>query len=145
MLRRIHAVGFSRLLTLGEAAVCLIVARTALRIVPFRYIVWALNRPWSRSVTDNATRSLRRRRVSWAVERVAHSLPGQTVCFPKAIAAYFMCRLRGIPGTLYYGVTKSAASGLKAHVWLQDGPVGIVGHSVAEEYGVLLRFPGSVV
>ena len=145
MLRRIRAVGLSRLLILGEAAVWLVVARTALQIVPFRYIVWALNRHWGRSVTDNATRSLRRRRVSWAVERAAHSLPGQTVCFPKAIAAYFMCKMRGIPSTLYYGVTKSAVSGLKAHVWLQDGSVGIVGHSGAEDYGVLLRFPRSMV
>jgi len=33
-------------------------------------------------------------------------------------------------------------SGMKAHVWVQDGSDGVVGHLGASQYRVLARFPG---
>jgi hypothetical protein len=42
---------------------------------------------------------------------------------------------------MYYGAANDPLVGLKAHVWVQDGAHGVVGHTVAGDYGVLARFP----
>jgi hypothetical protein len=131
-----------RLLT--EAIFWLVVSRMAISAVPFRTIAFFLDRPMGRPGLRMPERGRQRRRISWAVERAARFLPGQTVCFPRGMAAFVMCRRRGIDSTLHYGAAVFPGEGLIAHVWLKDGVYGITGHSVARHYCVLAQFPTAV-
>lgn len=48
--------------------------------------------------------NLTARRLAWAVDRAASSLPGRTLCLPRAMALQWMLRRRGLGGTLVIGV-----------------------------------------
>ena len=146
--RPLHG-GIGRLLSLsallGEATMWLIISRLAIFALPFRIIASALDRPMRRRVLTEPQRGRQRRRIQWAIHRAARFLPGKTVCFPRGIAAFAMCRGRGIDSVLHYGAAVFPGEGLKAHVWLQDGVYGITGHSVAADYCVLARFPAGAI
>ena len=130
-----------RALLLLEAVVLLGISRIALRLMPFRHIARILDRSLLTRKRDLPNRERKRRNVSWAITRGSRLLPGNTVCFPQGIAAHVMCRRRGIGTTLYYGVAIRPDTGLRAHVWLQDGSNGVVGTRVAEKYVILAQFP----
>jgi hypothetical protein len=138
-LRLRRTIGLIRLV--AEAAVLLALSRLAIMILPFRRIASVLDRPMRRPDLVEPERSRERKRIQWAIGRAARLLPGKTVCFPRGIAAYTMCRARGIDSVLSYGAAVLPGEGLKAHVWLQDGAYGITGHSVAADYCVIARFP----
>jgi len=126
---------------LVEAAVFLAVARLSLFVLPFRTIAAFLDRPIRKPEPNLRERWRQRKQIRWAIERGTRFLPGETMCFPRGIAGFLMCRRRGIDSVLNYGAAFYPGEGLKAHVWLQDGPYGITGHSVSSEYCVLARFP----
>jgi len=123
-----------------EALVCLSIARLALRLVPFARLTWILERKGQDYLRDGE-RARVREGVQWAISEASLYLPGETVCFPRAIAAQMMLRRRGITTTLYYGAATLPTRELKAHVWLQDGAIGVVGHETAGEYHILARYP----
>jgi hypothetical protein len=126
---------------LFESLVCLLLSQLIIYLLPFRRLTRFLNHPiTSRELGANEREEIHKN-VSWAINRVADHLPMKIVCFPRGIAAYYMLRKRGIPATLYYGVASPPEEGLKAHVWVQDGTVGLVGHHVAGEYRVLFQCP----
>jgi hypothetical protein len=135
---------FSLCALLAEAAIWLAVSRLAIFILPFRTIASMLDRPMRHPELAEPERGRQRKRIQWAIDRAAPVLPGETVCFPRGIAAFIMCRARGIDSVLHYGAAVFPGEGLKAHVWLQDGVYGITGHSVAAGYRVLARFPAGV-
>ena len=124
-----------------EAWLRLVWARLLLRFLTFSQLTWVFNAPVRKTVFSNAEREQLRRDVGWAIERAADWLPGKTVCFPRGIAAQIMCRRRGIDTIMYYGAALDLVAGLTAHVWVQDGRYGVVGHTVADQYSVLARFP----
>jgi hypothetical protein len=124
-----------------EACIRLVWARLLLRLLSFRRLTYILNHPVQETVISSTERAQLRRDVRWAIARASDWLPGETVCFPRAIAAQVMCRKRGITAILFYGAAVVPATGLTAHVWVQDGPDGIVGQPAAGQYGVLARFP----
>jgi hypothetical protein len=132
-----------RIRLLVEATVLLAITRLVIFFLPFRIIAFALNRSFG-VLSQPRERERTRNDIRWAVERGARCLPGETVCFPKGVAAHIMCRARGIDSVLYYGALSSPAEGLIAHVWLKDGNTGIVGHSVAHRYSVLAQFPARI-
>jgi hypothetical protein len=59
------------------------------------------------------------RRVAGIVDRVADRLPWRPVCLPRAMAARWMLRRRGIPCELRLGIASTAP--LAAHAWLTAG------------------------
>lgn len=124
-----------------EAALGLTLARLALRFVPFRQLKLFFNRPVRGSHVNGRQREHLRKEVAWAIEKTATFLPGETVCFPRGITAQAMLRRRGVGTTLYYGVTTSNGNGSIAHVWVQDGVQGVVGHRDIEAYHILARYP----
>jgi hypothetical protein len=124
-----------------EACLRLVWARLLLRFLSFRQLTWLFSIPLRKPVLSGAEREQLRRDVCWAIERASDCLPGETACFPRGIAAQIMCRKCGIDATMYYGAVLDPVAGLRAHVWVQDGPDGVVGHLVASQYGVLARFP----
>jgi hypothetical protein len=124
-----------------EAWIGLVWARLLLRALPFRRLTSIVSFPTRATGISDTAREQLRLDVRWAIERASSYLPGETVCFPRAIAAQFMCRKRGISTIMYYGAAMDPAMGLQAHVWVQDGPEGVIGHSGSARYGVLARFP----
>jgi hypothetical protein len=124
-----------------EAALSLILARLALRILPFRHLKPFFNRPVKGPQMNGRQRERLRKEVAWAIDRTAKILPGETVCFPRGIAAQAMLRRRGVGVSLYYGVTIPSDRGPIAHVWVQDGMQGVVGHCDTAIYHVLARYP----
>jgi hypothetical protein len=124
-----------------EAALGLILARLALRLVPFRRLKPFFNRPVRGPEVDGPARQRLRKEVVWAILRTAKFLPGKMMCFPRGIVAQAMLRRRGVATTLYYGVTTGNGNGSTAHVWVQDGAQGVVGHRDAEACHILARYP----
>jgi len=118
----------------------LLLAKTLLIMLPFRRLAGLLESPLGVPAGVESTEECRRN-IRWALETAAGVLPGQTTCFPKAIAAHVMCRMRGIPTKLLYGARISEDGRLKAHVWTQDRLHGVIGHSLAREYVVVAEFP----
>ena len=90
-----------------EASLLLLVARGALRVLPFRTVVGVINRAAPATSLDAAAAAALVRRVRWAVRSGARNGPGRAVCFPQGIAAHLMLSRRGAPSTLYYGVAKT--------------------------------------
>lgn len=148
-----------------EAISCLILARLALRVIPFRWLTSYFTRPaerpeasyarresiWKASlsksytphkekITDDERKRLREE-TQWLISEAAWFLPGETACFARAIAAQSILRRLGIGTTMYYGAATRLPDGLTAHVWLQDGAEGVIGHDTAQRYRILARYP----
>ncbi len=81
--------------------------------------------------------------VRWGVDAAGRVLPWRMVCFPRAVAAWWMLRRRGVGTVLHYGAVTTPERGLKTHVWLQDGELGVVGLSEAHGFAVLARYPAT--
>jgi hypothetical protein len=82
-----------------------------------------------------------RKGVQWGINEAAWFLPGETVCFPRAIAAQAFLRRLGIGTTLCYGAATLPERGLTGHVWLQDGDEVVVGQHDGQDYHILARYP----
>lgn len=131
----------ARRVLLVEAAFDLILARFALRVLPFRRLKPFLARCVKRPEVSGPARKRLRADVVWAIGAAARRLPGKVVCFPRAIVAQAMLRRRGVGTTLYYGVTTLTEPGPTAHVWVQDGDEGVVGFGQKSWYRVLACYP----
>jgi hypothetical protein len=131
----------SRRILFIEACLRLICARLLLRFLSFRRLTWLFGIPLGKAALSGAEREQLRRDVGWAVGRASDCLPGETACFPRGVAAQIMCRKRGIDTIMYYGAVLDPVAGLRAHVWVQDGPYGVVGSLFASQYSVLAKFP----
>lgn len=143
LLRKFWHLSADRRWLVLEATFQLLLARLALRLLPFRKLTWLLNLvPKPANLTEAQRRQLRND-VSWAIAATAAHLPGNTVCFPRGIAAQAMLRRRGVAATLYYGAATVPDEGLSAHVWVQDGNKGIIGHQEASKFHVLAMYPAS--
>ena len=141
LLRRFRQQTPERQLLLVDGLIALVCARLALQLFSFKKLTARLRRAKesiggrSRGETERICRD-----VGWAVERIGDMLPGMT-CFPRGLAAQWMCRSRGVDAVLYYGVAVFPEKGLAAHVWVQSGDRGVVGHTISSDYRVMSRFP----
>lgn len=122
-----------------EALAYLILARIALRFLPFRWLRPMLELRCRRAETQGPARTQARREVRRAVRRAALRLPG-TSCFPRAIAAQAMLRRRSVSTTLFWGARTTAESKLEGHVWVQDGAIAVAGGRQIR-YHPLATFP----
>lgn len=123
----------------AEAAVYLMGAKVALKMVPFRWLIRVFELEPRTPELEGPAREQARAEVRRAVHRVAHQLPG-TFCFAKAIAAQAMLRRRAVSTTLYWGAAMVPGKGLAGHVWLQDGEIGIVGKRTGSGYTALASY-----
>jgi len=139
LVRKLLSIPKVRRRILIEAAWSLILARMMLRCIPFKRIEKYLSRRATKLEITGPTRDLLCRDARSAVERIAELLPGSTVCFPRAIAVQSMLRRRGVSTTLYYGARDDGS--LSAHVWIQDGNVGVIGMPGEGEYRVVAKVP----
>ncbi len=124
---------------LREAAITLILARIAVRFVPFsRIISWA-NKP-PRHINRFAINEVPR--IAWAVEKVAARPWMNALCLPQAMAAHAMLRRRGLASRLYLGVARENGL-LTAHAWVEIGNNKIVGGVESARYAHLAAFGGA--
>lgn len=126
-----------------EAAASVVIARFAIRFLPFRHLTRVLTRPLPRSPLTGSARTRAVADVRWAVTATAARLPGRTPCFARAVAAQAMLRRRGVSATLFYGATTAVDRRLRAHVWLRAGDEGVVGHEAAQDYVVIAAYAGA--
>ena len=124
-----------------EASLLLLVARAALSLLPFRTVVSAVSSCASSAPLDEAAALALVRRVRWAVRAATRNGPGRAVCFPQGIAAHIMLSRRGMPSRLYYGVAKTAAGALDAHVWVRAGSLAVIGCGAAARFALMTAFP----
>ena len=118
-----------------EAAVCLALARAAVRHVPMRHWRGLVNAA-VRDAPGPARRLALGRAAGRMVRRVARRLPFETACLPRAMAAQWMLRRRGVPSRLVFGARRPAAPGgcNDYHAWLTVDGERVVGGRRAETY-----------
>lgn len=81
------------------------------------------------------------RDLDWVLSAWARRVPWRAVCFQQGLAAQLMLRRRELSASLFYGARRDDAGALVAHVWVQSGPVEVVGCADSASYGVLAVFP----
>ena len=124
---------------LREAAVMMILARLAVRVIPpARIFSWA-NRPPRRI---NRFAGYEATWVAWAVEKAAAKPWINALCLPRALATHAMLRRRGIASRLCLGVARKE-SGLAAHAWVEVGKRKIDAGGAEVAYTRLAEFGGA--
>jgi hypothetical protein len=127
-----------RRIYLREAAVMIILARLAVRVIPpARIFSWADRPPRriNRFAGDEANW------IAWAVETAAVKPWINALCLPRALAAHAMLRRRGIASRLCLGLARKE-SGLAAHAWVEVGKQKINIGSTEAGYVRLAEFGG---
>lgn len=123
-----------------EAVLSLLLAKAALRVVPFRFLERLFVLPPDGPEPTGQERATLRAETVRAVETAARRLPVTTACFPRAVALQSILRRRGVPVALVYGASGGPAAGVTAHVWVEDGSVAILGGDEAKGMAVLGRY-----
>nr|WP_319566041.1 lasso peptide biosynthesis B2 protein [uncultured Rhodoferax sp.] len=125
---------------LAEAAIGLVLAGAAIRLLPFRRILHLASIKASSPVICPETREQIGLRVRWAVNACASRMPWHPLCFPQGLAAQWMLRRRGVTSTFFYGVMV-VGEDIEAHVWVCDGDTPIIGGRAPEGMRVLVQAP----
>jgi hypothetical protein len=131
----------NRLLLL-EALLALAVSSLIVAVLPFSVIIETTG--WfapSKSLVPEQRVDIHQR-VRWAVISVARWIPWPVRCFQQGLAAHWMLRRRNVPAQLYYGGAQDPGHGARAHVWICDDDVAIIGGQRAWRFGLLAIFPG---
>ena len=128
----------------------LALARVWLIVRPFQRIAARLGTAVPTSRPDDTAEHLlaepkitQARQVSAAVRWIARFAPFRAVCIHQSIAAKLMLRRRGIPSTMYFGVSRSVDDGkikLAAHAWVRAGQIEMTGFDEAELFQEIARF-----
>jgi hypothetical protein len=118
----------------------LVLARLALRLLPFRLISPFLGQLMEKtSSTCSDLEKARSIRVARAIRRVSRYLPIKCTCLVQAITGNVILGSEGIPSTLYLGVNRSNA-GLTAHAWLRCGDLFLTGGSEQKDFVAVATF-----
>ena len=128
-----------------EAALCLLLARLLVRCVPMRYWRGRLHGAAAGSASADRQGVDRQgvgRIVGRIVRAVARRLPVEVVCLPRAVAAHWMLRRRGISSQVVFGVRRAAPGRAPDyHAWLTVDGDTVMGGRNAAAYAPLLA-PG---
>jgi len=123
-----------------EAFCLLRLTRAASFWLPFRYLVPYLGAVQKESpVTVNPSQEHLLKQVGWSVRSTSQYTPWVSNCMAQAMVAKFILRRRGIPSTLYIGVSKTDEL-LAGHAWLRAGTKIITGGGALSRYKQVIRF-----
>ncbi len=124
-----------------RAALLVLLARGALRVVPFRVIVRSLRGGTeTATLTDaNAARVAKSneaiRRKIWAIDAAGRHLLPRKPCLTQALIVHRLLRRHGRPSELRLGARRAADGKLEAHAWIESGgEIVIGGKALAEGY-----------
>lgn len=124
---------------LREAAVTLLLARVAVRVVPAaRVFGWARRPP--RQVRRFAADEIGW--VLWAIDAATAKFRTETLCLPRALATHAMLRRRGITSRVCLGVARQQDK-LAAHAWVEVGDDRTVASPGSGAFTRLAEFGGS--
>ena len=117
-----------------DAVLCLALACAAVRYLPMRRWRGAVNAD-TRDAHGPARRLALGRAAGRMVRRVARRLPFEAVCLPRAMAAQWMLRRRGVSSRLVFGTRRTAPDRPNDyHAWLTVEGRPIIGGRHAETY-----------
>ena len=120
-----------------EAAVALMLARLAVRLLPTeRIVAWASQPPRR---PDRFAAAVAAEPISRMVDRVGARPWMQAACLPRALAAQAMLRRRGVASRLCLGTARESDK-LAAHAWLELGDEVIVGGTEQPRFTRLVSF-----
>lgn len=122
-----------------EAVFFLLSARLLVMVIPFRYYHRLLGRQGLESDREVVV-DRQARRSAHTVQVVSKYCFWQCRCLTQAIALKFILRRRRINCTVYLGVARSEADGLRAHAWLRCGQEILVGAEGHQEFAIVARF-----
>lgn len=142
-LRRLLRLPWRQKRLLVEAVFALALARVVIHTLPYRRLTRMFRQPMRHLEIQGEARVYRIEEVRWAVDAATRGLPWRMVCFPRALAAWWMLRRRGIATVIYCGAAITRELGLHTHVWLQDGAYGVVGAAEAQGFTLLTRYSGA--
>jgi len=132
-----------RLLIVGGVVVACV--RILLWLLPFRRLVWLVERTALRSARVAPVRLLEDTNVNiaWGVATAARYVPRAT-CLTQALAAQWLFAWFGHPTLLRIGVAKGNDKALRAHAWLEsEGRVVVGGESLEQDEYAVLSPPAS--
>lgn len=116
-----------------EAALWLLLARVLVWGVPMRY--WRLHPVEGSDGSVAADRVALGRLVGGIVRGVARRVPAKVVCLPRAMAAQWMLRRRGVGGDLVLGARRTGPEQpLDYHAWLTVDGECVIGGRGAGAY-----------
>ena len=115
---------------LARAVFALGLARAELVFMPFPKLVERLAGFEGQEGTDIELL----KRVSYAVNAAAGSVPWRSDCFPRAIAAYRLLKGFGIGSTIHLGVERGGERDLLGHAWVTSGDTVVVGGADLDRY-----------
>jgi len=73
------------------------------------------------------------------VARAARLLPIEAKCLPRAVAAQWLLRLRGIPSSLIIAIHVSDRTGEHAyHAWVETDGAFVIGHCERSDYRAVM-------
>lgn len=125
---------------LREAAIMIIFAAMAVRILPAaRVFAWA-NRPQRRATRFAAVEA---NWVAWSIGSMSAKPWVNASCLSSALAAHAMLRRRGIISRLCLGVARDGCT-VAAHAWIEVGQDVIVGAAEAGRFTRIAQFGGAV-
>jgi len=128
---------------LAEASFWLGAARLAIKFLPFRVIKRWLGEPQAPPPgKPGAAPPAVLAHISWAVAAASRHLPWECLCLAQAMAGKIMLQCRGIPSTLYLGLTRDEETRVKGHAWLTCGEQILLGGQGMEGYKVIATFAG---
>jgi hypothetical protein len=123
---------------LREAAITLLLARIAVRVIPAsRVFAWA-NRPRHRSGRFTADEISW---VLWSIDAAADKSRTKPLCLPRALATHSMLRRRGIVSRICLGVARQQNE-LAAHAWVEIGNDRVVADPSVRAFTRLAEFGG---
>lgn len=86
----------------------------------------------------NSTPSPAALKISYTIIRSAQIVPWRPVCYPQALAAKSMLKLRGLNSVLYFGAASGNSQRLiKLHCWIAHRGVILTGKKGHKAYKVI--------
>ena len=129
-----------------RAMAYLVLARAIVRFLPLQLYRQSLGllsegRQASAVSTRDPVPTEMQKRLARRVARASTRLPGESRCFPQAIALHWMLRRIGEEGELVVTIHRTQRLEKHSyHAWLEAGGVMLLGDCERDDYQELMRF-----
>lgn len=104
-----------------------------LLLLPYKYMKLFLG-IYNKTPESKTVDIVESRRIGRYIRHIGDRLPWKCTCLVNAVAAKIMLRRRGIPATIYFGMTRDESRKIIAHAWTKCGNFLVTGKDDAHEY-----------
>ena len=137
--RKAYGLPWADQVLMVEALAMLALVRLVVVVCPFRFIASRLGKQQDETENTAAVVSDQIRRVGWGIRLASRYTWWRSMCLEQAIVGKFMLHRRGVPSTLYLGVSNANVD-IEAHAWLRCGDTVLTGATGRDEYTVISCF-----